>query len=67
MIGGIIGITLGMGVAIILASILKWPIFISPFYVALAFGVAAAVGMFFGLYPAAKAAQLDPIEALRYE
>jgi putative ABC transport system permease protein len=67
MIGGVIGISLGMGVAVILASILKWPIFISPFYVGLAFGVAAAVGMFFGLYPAAKAAQLDPIEALRYE
>jgi putative ABC transport system permease protein len=67
MIGGIIGITLGMGVAVTLASILKWPIFISPFYVGLAFGVAAAVGMFFGIYPAAKASQLDPIDALRYE
>jgi putative ABC transport system permease protein len=67
MIGGVIGISLGMGVAVILASILKWPIFISPFYVGLAFGVAAAVGMFFGLYPAAKASQLDPIDALRYE
>jgi putative ABC transport system permease protein len=67
MTGGVIGISLGMGVAVILASLLNWPIFISPFYVALAFGVAAAVGMFFGFYPAAKASQLDPIEALRYE
>ncbi len=67
MIGGIIGISLGIGIAVILAWLIKWPIFVSPFYVGLAFGVAAAVGMFFGFYPAAKAAQLDPIEALRYE
>jgi putative ABC transport system permease protein len=67
LVGGIIGVTLGMLAAAALAFFLNWPVHISPFYVGLAFGVAAAVGVFFGYYPAAKAARLDPIEALRYE
>jgi putative ABC transport system permease protein len=67
MVGGLIGISLGITVAITVTRVAGWPTLMSPFYIALAFGVSAAVGVFFGLYPAAKAARLDPIEALRYE
>jgi putative ABC transport system permease protein len=67
MAGGIIGISLGIGVAVVLGRLANWPIYVSPMSVALAFGVSAAVGVFFGYYPAAKASRLDPIEALRYE
>jgi putative ABC transport system permease protein len=67
MVGGLIGITLGITFAVTLTTVMGWPLSISPFYVALAFTVSAGVGVFFGLYPAAKAARLDPIEALRYE
>jgi putative ABC transport system permease protein len=65
--GGLVGVLLGIGFSVALTHFLGWPVTISPFYVALAFGVSALVGMFFGSYPAAKAAELDPIEALRYE
>ena len=67
MVGGLIGITLGITAAAVLTHVAGWPIFVSPFYVGLAFAVSAGVGIFFGLYPAAKAARLDPIEALRHE
>lgn len=67
LVGGIIGITCGIAAAAALSLAAGWPIFVSPFYVGLAVGVSAGVGVFFGLYPAAKAARLDPIEALRYE
>jgi putative ABC transport system permease protein len=67
LLGGLLGIVLGITVAITVTRLAGWPTLMSPFYIALAFGVSAAVGVFFGLYPAAKAARLDPIEALRYE
>jgi putative ABC transport system permease protein len=67
LMGGVIGVSLGIGMALALGYALNWPVFISPFYVGLAFGVSAIVGVFFGFYPAAKASRLDPIEALRYE
>jgi putative ABC transport system permease protein len=67
LVGGVIGITLGMGGAIALAYFAKWPVIVEPGVVLLAFGVSAAVGIFFGYYPALKASRLDPIEALRYE
>ncbi|HTO87701.1 MAG TPA: ABC transporter permease [Thermoanaerobaculia bacterium] len=65
--GGAIGIALGMGASRLLAWKANWPILLSPAAVLLAFGFSAAIGVFFGFYPAQKAARLDPIEALRYE
>jgi putative ABC transport system permease protein len=65
--GGVLGILLGLGVSRILAVRQQWPIAIPPEAVLLAFGFAAAIGVFFGFYPARKASRLDPIEALRYE
>jgi putative ABC transport system permease protein len=67
LVGGLIGVILGVGGAIALAWLAGWPVHIDPFMVLLAFGVSAAVGVFFGYYPALKASRLDPIEALRYE
>jgi putative ABC transport system permease protein len=65
--GGAIGIGLGIGASRFLAWKAHWPIMLSPDAVALAFGFSAAIGVFFGFYPARKASMLDPIEALRYE
>jgi putative ABC transport system permease protein len=67
LVGGLLGITLGIGGAAGLALLAKWPIVVSPSIVLLAFAVSAGVGVFFGYYPALKASRLDPIEALRYE
>ncbi len=66
-IGGILGILLGVGSSRIVSAKFGWPTSISPDSVALAFIFSAMVGIFFGFYPARKAAQLDPIDALRYE
>jgi putative ABC transport system permease protein len=66
-VGGIIGILVGVASAKILAAVKNWPSLISPTSIIAAFLVSAAVGVFFGFYPARKAAQLDPIDALRYE
>ena len=65
--GGAVGVTLGIAASRILAWKAGWPILLSPAAIALAFGFSAAIGVFFGFYPARKAARLDPIEALRYE
>jgi len=67
LIGGAIGIGLGISVSTALTQFLGWPTQISPQAVGLAFGFSALTGVFFGFYPARKAARLDPIEALRYE
>jgi putative ABC transport system permease protein len=67
LVGGVIGITLGIGATIGVAKFADWPIVVQPEIVALAFAVAAGVGIFFGYYPALKASRLDPIDALRYE
>jgi len=66
-IGGLLGVALGIGAAQIVAKVARWPVLVPPESVAIAFAFAAAVGVFFGFWPARKAAGLDPIEALRYE
>jgi len=66
-LGGILGIAIGLGSAKILSVFAGWPTLISVPAVVVAFLFSAAVGVFFGFYPARKASQLDPIEALRYE
>jgi putative ABC transport system permease protein len=67
LIGGLIGIGLGFGLSEAVQKFMQWPAVISPDAIALAFGFAAMTGVFFGFYPARKAASLDPIEALRFE
>ena len=67
LIGGIIGIVLGLLLSYAASSLLNWPYIVSTHAVALSFIVCAATGIFFGWYPAKKAASLDPINALRYE
>ncbi len=65
--GGLIGIGLGIGGSRLITQLAGWATLISPQAVLLAFTFAVAVGVFFGLYPARRAAQLDPIDALRHE
>ncbi len=67
LIGGLIGIAVGLAGSVGISSLGDWPTVIRPESIVLAFGFAAVVGIFFGYYPARKAAHLDPIEALRYE
>ena len=67
LVGGIIGILVGHGASLFIESQLHWPVESSPGAVIAAFAVSASIGMVFGFYPAWKASQLDPIEALRYE
>ncbi len=66
-IGGIIGIGVGIGSSWLISIFAEWPILISPEAILLAFCFSASVGILFGFYPARKAAQLEPIQALRYE
>ena len=66
-IGGLIGISLGMVAALLVAQINNWPIFFSYGAIAIALGFSAGVGIFFGFYPAWRAARMDPIESLRHE
>ncbi|MBD5350555.1 MAG: FtsX-like permease family protein [Bacteroides sp.] len=65
--GGIIGIVLGVIASWLVNIIAMWPIYIQPYSVALSFAVCTITGVFFGWYPARKASNLDPIEAIRYE
>lgn len=65
--GGIIGVLLGIGAAWIVNVVAKWPVFVEWYSVILSFAVCTVTGIFFGWYPAQKASNLDPIEAIRYE
>lgn len=65
--GGLIGVVLGVGAALIVNVVAHFPIYIQSWSVILSFAVCTVTGVFFGWYPAKKAAQLDPIEAIRYE
>ncbi len=67
LIGGLIGVLLGSAGALLIGELAGWPIVLSPFAALLAVSFSAAVGVFFGYYPARKAARLSPIEALRHE
>jgi len=66
-IGGVLGIALGVGGSLVLSDAFGWPMVLEPQSIIIAVGFSAAVGIFFGYYPARKASRLDPIEALRQE
>jgi len=65
--GGVMGVLVGIGASQLVAQYMGWPILVSTLSVIIAVSFSASVGVFFGFYPARKAAQLDPIDALRYE
>jgi len=67
MLGGTLGILLGVGSSQLISGLYGWPVLVSSTAVIGSFAFSAAIGVFFGFYPARKAAELDPIEALRYE
>jgi len=67
LMGGLIGVLIGGGIAALVSRILNWPTLVSGLSVLISFAFATVIGIFFGYYPAHKAAALDPIEALRYE
>ena len=65
--GGLIGVVIGCGASFVVKNVAHWPIYIQAWSVFLSFAVCTVTGVFFGWYPAKKAAQLDPIDAIRYE
>ena len=65
--GGLLGIAFGVGLSWVIATVAEWNTIVTPISVGVAFGVSVCVGVLFGIYPAMKAAEIDPIEALRYE
>ena len=67
LLGGLIGVVLGFGLTKVITLYAHWPTIVELWTVALAFGVSAAVGIGFGIYPARQASMLNPIDALRYE
>ena len=67
LLGGIVGIILGIVGSSVISNIAKWPTIVTAFSIILSFGFSIAIGIFFGYYPARKAAMLNPIDALRYE
>jgi putative ABC transport system permease protein len=67
MLGGLVGTTLGFIAAYIVSQLTPLPAAVEPWSIVMGIGITAVVGLFFGLYPAMRAARLDPIEALRKE
>jgi putative ABC transport system permease protein len=67
LIGGLIGVALGMGASFAIANFFGWRVLLSPEAIGLAVAFAFVIGVFFGFYPARKAARLNPVEALRFE
>jgi putative ABC transport system permease protein len=67
MMGGLVGVVVGMAASVLVSDLWHWPTLVSPVAIGTAVVFSAGVGIFFGYYPARKAARLDPIEALRYE
>ena len=65
--GGIIGVISGIGASALVNIVFKWPVYVQLYSVILSFLVCSVTGIFFGWYPARKASNLDPIEAIRYE
>jgi putative ABC transport system permease protein len=65
--GGLIGIVLGVAGSATLASIMGWPLVLTPLWILIAFGISMGIGVVFGFYPARKAARMNPIDALRFE
>jgi putative ABC transport system permease protein len=65
--GGVIGILVGVLASWLVTVIAHWPVYIQMYSVGLSFAVCTITGVFFGWYPAKKASNLDPIEAIRYE
>jgi putative ABC transport system permease protein len=66
-LGGLIGVGVGIGGAALMTRLQQWETVVSPASIVMALGFSAGVGLFFGLWPAQRAAKLDPIVALRYE
>ncbi len=67
LLGGTIGVLLGTGISVLMTNVVGWQMVVSPSAIFIAFGFSAGIGLFFGIWPARKAARLDPIEALRHE
>ena len=67
LVGGVLGVAAGLAASWAIGYLAEWRVLVPPEAIALAVAFAAAVGIFFGFYPARKASLLDPIEALRYE
>ena len=67
LLGGLGGVLLGTGISVLLTNLVGWQMVVSPMAIIIAFSFSAGIGLFFGIWPARKAARLNPIDALRYE